>query len=79
MPKRIKQTKRARDPDRRSTVRDSLPSVTANISEYMAAIGRKGGKIGGKRRLATLTKEERKRIATAAARARWKKKSEVGD
>jgi len=40
----------------------------------MAAIGRKGGRIGGKRRLITLSKEERKRIATGAARARWQKK-----
>jgi hypothetical protein len=39
----------------------------------MAAIGRKGGKIGGKRRLITLSKEERQRIATSAARARWQK------
>jgi len=44
-----------------------------NLSEYMAAIGRKGGQIGGKRRLKTMTKEQRKRVAAKAARARWKK------
>jgi hypothetical protein len=77
MPKRIKHTKRNRN--RRSTVRDSRPPVAANISEYMAAIGRKGGKIGGKRRLTTLTKEERKRIATNAARARWQKNRKLED
>ena len=48
----------------------SLPS---NVSEYMAAIGKKGGQIGGKRRLKTMTKEERSKIATRAAKARWKK------
>lgn len=32
-----------------------------------------GGKIGGKRRAATLTPEQRSEIARAAAAARWKK------
>ena len=44
-----------------------------SISEYMATIGRKGGQIGGKRRLKTMTKAERSKIATKAARSRWKK------
>lgn len=47
-------------------------SVRSDISAYMADIGRKGGKIGGKRRLKTMTKEERKKIASRAAKARWK-------
>ena len=46
----------------------------ANLSEYMAAIGRKGGQIGGKRRLKTMTKEQRSRVAAKAARIRWRKK-----
>jgi hypothetical protein len=46
---------------------------SANISEYMAAIGRKGGQIGGKRRMKTMTKEQRSKVAAKAARARWKK------
>ena len=45
-----------------------------NLSEYMAAIGRKGGQIGGKRRLKTMTKEQRRRVAAKAAKARWKKR-----
>ena len=48
-------------------------ATPANISEYMAAVGRKGGAIGGKRRLKTMTKAERSKIATKAARARWGK------
>jgi hypothetical protein len=40
----------------------------------MAAIGRKGGQIGGKRRLKTMTKEQRSKVAAKAARARWKKR-----
>ena len=39
----------------------------------MTAIGRKGGQIGGKRRLKTMTKAERSKIAAKAAKARWKK------
>jgi hypothetical protein len=39
----------------------------------MAAIGRKGGQIGGKRRLKTMTKAERSKVAAKAAKARWKK------
>lgn len=52
---------------------DSIPMVTSSLSAYMSAIGRKGGKIGGKRRLQTMTAAERKKIATKAAKTRWKK------
>ena len=45
----------------------------ADLSQYMAAIGRKGGQIGGKRRLKTMTKEQRSKAAAKAAKARWKK------
>jgi hypothetical protein len=48
-------------------------AAPANISEYMAAIGRKGGQIGGKRRMKTMTKAERSKVAAKAAKARWKK------
>ncbi len=51
----------------------SVASPPTNLSEYMAAIGRKGGQIGGKRRLKTMTKEQRRSVAAKAARARWKK------
>jgi hypothetical protein len=73
MPKRIKHPKRPTDINQfahqlvqQSTaepeppVNDS-PGLTS-ISEYMAAIGRKGGKIGGKRRLATMTASRRKKM-----------------
>jgi hypothetical protein len=44
-----------------------------DLSAYMAAIGRKGGQIGGKRRLKTMTKAERSKVAAKAAKARWKR------
>lgn len=53
----------------------NMPAGPTDISAYMASIGRKGGKIGGKRRLKTMTKEQRKKIATKAAKARWKKRA----
>lgn len=46
----------------------------AQISAFMAKLGRKGGKIGGKRRLETLSSEQRIEIAKRAATARWKRK-----
>ena len=49
------------------------PVDPAALSQYMSNIGRKGGKIGGKRRLKTMTSEERKKVALKAAKARWKK------
>jgi hypothetical protein len=39
----------------------------------MAAMGRKGGQIGGKRRLVTMTAAKRKKAAAKAAKARWGK------
>ena len=52
--------------------KDAKPSKY-DISRVMAEMGRKGGQIGGKRRLETMTAAERKKIATKAAKARWKK------
>ena len=62
-------------PEETTPVR-ATPPVPTNVSEYMASIGRKGGQIGGKRRLKTMTKVERSRIAAKAARTRWKKTRE---
>jgi hypothetical protein len=44
------------------------------ISQVMAEMGRKGGRIGGKRRLETLSGRRRRQIAREAARARWAKR-----
>ena len=58
---------------RRSTGTDATPAKVSRseISRVMAAMGRKGGKIGGKRRLETMTADERKQVASSAANARW--------
>jgi hypothetical protein len=53
---------------------DGTPEPTPDeLSRVMAALGRRGGKIGGKRRLQTMTQAERSAVALKAARARWKK------
>ena len=85
--------KRPRDPnqlakwivDRSTNEVEGPEAVTApplsqpsDLSAYMAAMGRKGGLIGGKRRLKTMTKEQRRRVAVKAARARWKKTKTSG-
>ena len=46
-------------------------AVPSEVSRVMAAMGRKGGKIGGTRRAANMTEAERSNAAAAAARARW--------
>lgn len=51
-----------------------IPAPPSDLSAYMAAIGRKGGQIGGKRRLKTMTKEQRRKVAAKAAKARWRRK-----
>jgi len=45
--------------------------VPSDLSAYMSAMGRKGGRIGGKRRLVTMTPAQRKNAAAKAAKARW--------
>ena len=55
---------------RRSTGTEEKPSAS-DISRVMAAMGSKGGKIGGKRRLETMTAEERSAVAAKAAKTRW--------
>lgn len=75
MPKRISKT--IKDPNQRAAevVRLSLieepPTDTALLSKVMAEMGRRGGKIGGKRSLETMSSAERKRRAKKAAKARW--------
>ena len=44
------------------------------VSQVMAAMGRKGGKTGGKRRMELLTSEQRSTMGKLAAEKRWGKK-----
>jgi hypothetical protein len=53
---------------------DDTPVEASILSRVMAEMGRKGGKIGGKRSLETMTSADRKKRARKAAKARWNKK-----
>jgi hypothetical protein len=44
------------------------------LHDVMSAMGKRGGRIGGKRRLETMSPDERSAAALKAARARWAKK-----
>ena len=77
MPKRI--SNKLKDPNQiaaaivaLSTEETSHLASPAAVSKVMAEMGRKGGKIGGKRSLETMTASARKRRAKKAASARWR-------
>ena len=53
---------------------EPAPASQSLVSQVMAEMGRKGGRIGGKRRLETLSDRRRSQIAKNAAKARWSKK-----
>ncbi|MGB8768412.1 MAG: hypothetical protein WCC92_02270 [Candidatus Korobacteraceae bacterium] len=82
MPKRIRNSadvnQAAYQMVRRSTQTEDQPSrqpriTRSEISRVMSAMGRKGGAIGGKRRLVTMTAEQRREAAVKASKARWAK------
>jgi len=53
---------------------EESPPEDSGKDPHAVALGRKGGKIGGKARAANMTPEERSEAARKAAIARWKKK-----
>jgi hypothetical protein len=80
MPKRI--SKKLKDPNQIAAAVVALstseepaeqPQIDREtLSRVMAEMGRKGGKIGGKKSLQTMTAAQRKRRASRAAKTRWK-------
>jgi hypothetical protein len=79
MPKRI--SKKLKDPNQiaaavvaLSTAEEPPATDRETLSRIMAEMGRRGGKIGGKRRLETMSSSQRKKVAKKAAKARWKKR-----
>ena len=50
------------------------PEKPPKKNPHAVALGRKGGKKGGKARAAALSPERKREIAKAAAEARWSKK-----
>ena len=84
MPKRIRKPKLDTVQNARRVVLASIgdtreaetptPQPRSVVSQVMAEMGRRGGLIGGKRRLETLSDRRRSQIAKQAAQARWGKK-----
>ena len=88
MQKRVKQTKQkapkrvrqdvnqwARDlVDRTTAEPEPLIAQPKGLSAYMSALGRKGGQVSGARRMTNLSDEQRREIASKAARAMWAKR-----
>ena len=76
----LKRKKDARPRDINQLARHMVELTTAppeptkdEVSRVMAALGHRGGKVSGARRMTNLTAEQRSAIALKAARARWKK------
>ena len=77
--------KRPRDPNQlakwivdqstaENTPAEAPVTVPSDLSAYMSAMGRRGGMVGGKRRLVTMTPAARKKAAAKAAQVRGGKK-----
>jgi hypothetical protein len=76
MPKRSRTQDSAQNSLRiveKATHTQIVPKSKKARSLLMAEMGSIGGKIGGKRRAASMTPEERKKAASLAAKARWGK------
>lgn len=58
----------------RVAVQDYFRKLPAAVMDYFREQGAKGGKIGGKVRMESLSAEERKELAKAGAAARWARK-----
>jgi hypothetical protein len=77
MPKRI--SKKLKDPNQIAaavvalSTSEDAPMDASLLSKAMAEMGRRGGKIGGKKSLETMSAIERKKRASKAAKTRWKK------
>ena len=70
----VQNARRVVDEAIRRSEPELTPVTAATISQVMAAMGRKGGKIGGKRRMETMTPEKRSALARIAVQTRWAKK-----
>jgi hypothetical protein len=86
MPKRSGRAKVIRLPKRRERDVNELASAVIRRTLELAddapakdpaavALGRRGGLKGGRARMAAMTAEERRALASKAARARWKSKT----
>jgi hypothetical protein len=78
MPKKTTKPVKPRrpSPDENTAAKNAVDRLLARHEERekdpaAVALGRKGGLIGGKRRLETMTPEQRSEVARKAAAVRW--------
>lgn len=55
------------------------PKAPKGLKDYMRKIGARGGTVSGQRRMTNLSDEQRREIASTAARARWLKAKAAKD
>jgi hypothetical protein len=78
MPKRI--SKKLKDPNQIAAAVVAMSTAEPaefdpeTLSKVMAEMGRRGGKIGGKRSMETMSSADRKKRAQKAAQSRWENK-----
>lgn len=83
MPKRI--SKKLRDSNQMAAAVVNLAAEESSgldkalVSHIMSEMGRKGGRIGGKRSLETMSTTERRKRARKAAKTRWSKRKAKPD
>jgi hypothetical protein len=78
MPKRLR--KRPTDTNQlaHSILQDIIAKSEEPVKDPIAQeLGRRGGKVGGKRRAANMTPEQRSAAARKAAAARWRNQKET--
>jgi hypothetical protein len=81
MPKRSSKSPSADENKAATSVIDRIDQLTSDQPEQVKnpaaqELGRLGGLKGGKARAASMTPEERKKVAKKAAAARWDKKQQ---
>ena len=67
------------EPERQNAKVRPSKLTKSDITRVMSAMGRKGGRIGGKHRAERMTAEERSSSASKAAHAKWAKRIVDGD
>lgn len=90
MLKRLKKARAVSDPNQfakqlvalTTTDRDvpelpPAPKPPKGLRDYMRKLGKRGGVVSGARRMTNLTDEQRREIASKAARAMWAKRKKA--
>jgi len=73
MPKQSSKRDFAQNALRVVEIATGAPLIKSKKNPAAVALGKLGGRVGGKARAAKLTPEQRRKIASDAARARWAK------